>query len=44
MAQLFTLAEVKPHNGQNGNKTWVVISDIVYDVTDYIRDVSESEP
>lgn len=43
MAQLYTLAEVKLHDGKNGNRTWVVISDIVYDVTDYIGDVSESE-
>lgn len=40
MAQLYTLADVKPHNGKNGNRTWVVIADSVYDVSDYLLDVS----
>lgn len=39
MSQLFTLAEIKQYNGKNGAKTWVVIHDIVYDVTDYLQDV-----
>lgn len=41
MSQLFTLDEVKPHNGKDGAKTWIVLHDNVYDVTDYLKDVSE---
>lgn len=40
MSQLYTLEEIKPHNGKNGSKTWIVIQDIVYDVSDYLKDVS----
>lgn len=39
MSQLYSLAEIKPHNGKNGAKTWVVIHDNVYDVSDYLKDV-----
>lgn len=39
--QLYTLVEIKENNGQNGAPTWIVIRDIVYDVTTYLDDVSE---
>lgn len=39
MSQLYTLAEIKQHNGKNGAQTWVVIHDNVYDVSDYLKDV-----
>lgn len=39
MSQLYKLAEVKKHNGRCGAKTWIVIEDSVYDVTDYLQDV-----
>lgn len=42
MSQLFTLDEVKTRNGKNGARTWIIIHDIVYDATDYLKDVSES--
>lgn len=41
MSQLFTLSEIKQYNGQDGAKTWVVIHDTVYDVTEYLVDVSD---
>ncbi|XP_055311746.1 cytochrome b5-like [Sitodiplosis mosellana] len=34
----YTLEEIKCHNGKNGAKTWVVIHDMVYDVSDYLKD------
>lgn len=40
MSQLYTLDEVKAHNGPNGARTWIVLHDNVYDVTDYLEDVS----
>lgn len=39
MSQLYTLDEIKQQNGKNGAKTWVVIHDNVYDVSDYLKDV-----
>lgn len=39
MAQLFSLAEIKQYNGKSRDKTWVVIHDCVYDVTEYLQDV-----
>lgn len=41
MSQLYTLDEVKQHNGKNGAKTWIVIRDIVYDVTEFLNEVSD---
>lgn len=41
MSQSYSLDEVKTRNGQNGARTWIVIHDIVYDVTDYLNDVRE---
>lgn len=39
MAQLYSLNDVSVNNGKNGAKTWIVIRDSVYDVTDYLDDV-----
>lgn len=40
--QLYTLSEVKLNNGRNSRRCWIIISYAVYDVTDYIKNVSES--
>lgn len=40
MSQLYTLDDVKLNNGKNGGKTWIVIHDNVYDVTNFLKDVS----
>ncbi|XP_058834962.1 cytochrome b5 [Topomyia yanbarensis] len=32
----FTLQEVALRDGKNGNPTWIIIRDGVYDVTDYL--------
>lgn len=42
MSQLFSLAEVAEYNGENGKACWIIIRDIVYDVTNYLDDVSAS--
>lgn len=42
MVQLYTLDDVKQRNGKNGARTWIVIHDIVYDATDYLKDVRVS--
>uniref|UniRef100_A0A182IKQ6 Cytochrome b5 heme-binding domain-containing protein n=1 Tax=Anopheles atroparvus TaxID=41427 RepID=A0A182IKQ6_ANOAO len=34
----YTLAEVAQRNGKGGSPTWLVIRDIVYDVTSYMED------
>lgn len=39
MSRLYTLDEVKLNNGQNNARTWIIIHDSVYDVTDYLQDV-----
>lgn len=39
MSQVYTLDEVKTHNGRNGTNTWIVIEDSVYDVTNFLQDV-----
>ncbi|XP_030767105.1 cytochrome b5-like [Sitophilus oryzae] len=36
--KLFTLAEVKIHNGKDDPATWIIYKDIVYDVTSYLDD------
>lgn len=41
MSQLFSLAEVSEYNGENGKACWIIIRDIVYDVTNYLDDVSD---
>ncbi|XP_024887902.1 cytochrome b5-like, partial [Temnothorax curvispinosus] len=33
----YSLADVAKCNGKNGTKTWIVIYDNVYDVTDYMQ-------
>jgi len=39
--KLFTLEEVKVHNGKDDPKVWFVYKDSVYDVTNYLDDVSK---
>lgn len=39
MPDLFTLKDVRERNGENGTDTWIVIRDIVYDVTKYLDEV-----
>ncbi|XP_034937715.1 cytochrome b5-like [Chelonus insularis] len=34
---LFSLEKVAQHNGQLGAKTWIVIKDVVYDVSNYLE-------
>uniref|UniRef100_A0A182P0W3 Cytochrome b5 heme-binding domain-containing protein n=1 Tax=Anopheles epiroticus TaxID=199890 RepID=A0A182P0W3_9DIPT len=34
----YTLAEVALRNGKAGSPTWIVIRDVVYDVTQYMED------
>lgn len=41
MSTLYKLEEIKLCNGKNGAKTWIVLHDIVYDVTEYLNDVRE---
>lgn len=38
--KLFTLEEVKVHNGKDDPTVWFVYKDSVYDVTNYLDDVS----
>lgn len=35
----YSLADVAKCNGKNGTRTWIVIYDNVYDVTDYMQEV-----
>lgn len=35
----FTRQEVALRDGKNGNPTWVIIRDMVYDVTPYLNEV-----
>lgn len=32
----YSLADIAKYNGKNGARTWIVLHDNVYDVTDYI--------
>lgn len=40
MSKLYSLDEIKSNNGKNGAKTWIVLYDNVYDVTDFLKEVS----
>ena len=35
----FSLQEVAERDGQNGAETWVVIKDIVYNMTEFLKEV-----
>jgi len=39
LAIRYSLADVAKCNGKNGTRTWIVIYDNIYDVTDYIQQV-----
>lgn len=43
MSQQYSLKEVAQKDGTNDQPTWIVIKDIVYDVTNYMQHVGESE-
>lgn len=36
----YTMADVKTRNGKNGNPVWIVYKDSVFDVTNYLGEVS----
>lgn len=40
MATLYKLEDVARNDGKNGTRCWIVIRDTVYDVTDYLDNVS----
>lgn len=40
MSTLYKLEDVARNDGKNGTRCWIVIRDIVYDVTDYLDQVS----
>lgn len=42
MPQLYTLNDVRQRNGKDGADTWIVIKDIVYNVTKYLDEVNAS--
>lgn len=39
----YTIEEVKKNNNKDGARTWIVIRGVVYDVTDYLSEVSVSD-
>lgn len=41
MSQQFSLAEVAVNDGKNNKPVWIIIRDIVYDVSNYLDDVSK---
>lgn len=42
--QLYKLTDVAVNDGLDGKRCWIVIRDIVYDVTDYLDDVRAPKP
>lgn len=36
----YTLEEIKKNNGKDGSRIWIVYKDGVFDVTDYVENVS----
>lgn len=36
----YTLEEIKKNTGKDGSRIWIVYKDSVYDVTDYVENVS----
>lgn len=36
----YTLEEIKKNTGKDGNRLWIIYKDSVYDVTDYVENVS----
>lgn len=41
--QTYTKVEVALRNGKANNDVWIIIDNFVYDVTQYIHDVSKSK-
>jgi cytochrome b involved in lipid metabolism len=35
--KFYSLEEVAKNDGKGGNRTWIVVKDSVYDVTDYLQ-------
>lgn len=36
----YSFEEIKKNNGKDGSRIWIVYKDSVYDVTDYVENVS----
>lgn len=41
--QKYTLSEIAQRNGKDGNDVWIIIRDVVYDVTEFLQNVSSFE-
>ncbi|CAH1369959.1 hypothetical protein MTP99_011459 [Tenebrio molitor] len=39
--KFYSLEEVAKNDGKGGNRTWIVVKDSVYDVTDYLQQEEE---
>lgn len=39
--QQYTLRDVQMNNGKNGAPIWIIIKDVVYDVTNYLEEVNK---
>lgn len=39
----FTLEEIAKNNGKDTDRVWIIYKDSVYDVTEYIDDVSTNK-
>lgn len=37
--KFFSLYEIAKNDGKEGHKTWIIVRDNVYDVTDYMDEV-----
>ena len=35
----YTVTEVAERNGKNGTEVWIIIKDVVYDVTKFLNEV-----
>ena len=35
----FTREQVAKNNGKNSTRTWIIIDEMIYDVTDYLEEV-----
>lgn len=39
----YSYEEISKNNGKDGSRIWIVYKDSVYDVTDYVEDVSNTD-